>query len=256
MGNCPGYHKTINLFDGICIRIPLYNEYQNKSYYKEMEMEFHKKGVIAKDEVFIILKDKYNIKFSNRNLQYYVDEGLLEPGKKDRIPGTLGTFSFYKEYVPGWIYAIQELKNKYNLTLKEIKSFKEVIQNFDPDTLDKYFPKEPKKVSFPEKINSLERYKFRTTIKYLAFAKSVIKRKSKIWPLIYPIYSKGQIREIKVIIKDYANPSYSSIKDLNIAKRITIDKDGVIDSPEELKIFANLETIRTVIFKKGKIEVT
>jgi hypothetical protein len=74
-------------------------------------------------------------------------------------------------------------------------------------------------------------------------------------PLIYPIYSKGQVKEIQVIIKDYENPSCKSIEDVNIAERIIIDRDGVIDSKKQLKVFKNMGTYRIVIFTKGKIKV-
>ncbi len=259
--NCPGYYKTFILPKNIRINIPLYNEFKN-NYFEEILMEIKKRGYITKQEVFQILKEKYKIDFLPRNLQFYVDRGLIEPGVKEGFPGIRGTVSFYGEKVPVLIYTIQELMNKHKIILKDIKKYKDIIYEFKEDVLACYFPNYKNIDKFLD-LDGIERSKFRTAIKYFGFAESTIKFKSVILPLIYPIYKDKKIKEIRIIIKDWSrrvthNSIYLSIEDINTrlrAQRILGAKDGIIDSLEELNSLRNLKTIKEVIFRKGKIEV-
>lgn len=261
--DCPGYYSTIVLPNGVKINIPLYNEFYN-NYFEEIIMKIKKNGCITKQEVFQILKEKYKLDISPRVLQYYVDRGLIGPGVKEGFPGVTGSVSFYDEKTPGQIHVIQELIKKRNITLEEIKKYKDIIYEFKEDVLACYlacyFPNYKNiDKSLDLEIDGIERSKFRTAIKFFAFAESVIKFKSVILPLIYPIYKDKKIKEIRVIIKDWSKRvTYNSIEDINTrlrAQRILGVKDGVIDSPEELNSLRNLKTIKEVIFSKDKIEV-
>lgn len=254
---CPGYYSTIILSNEVKIRIPLYNEFYN-NYFEEIIMEIKKNGYITKQEVFQILKEKYKIDFSKRTLQFYVDVGSIEPGIREGLPGITGSVSFYNEKTPGQIYVVQELIKKYKITLEEIKKYKDIIYEFKEDVLAFYFPNY-KEIDKSLELNGIERSKFRTALKYFAFAESAIKFKSIILPLINIISDDKKIKEIHVIIKDWSKRgTYNSIEDINIrlrVQRILGAKDGVIDSPEELNSISKLKTIRKVIFRKNKIEV-
>ena len=186
-GSCPGFYSTIIFHNG-SINIPLYNEFID-NYYKDIIMEIKKKGYITKQEVFQILKEKYKLNFSKRNLQFYISEGLLEPGIVERFPGISGSVSFYREKIPLFIFGIKELLKKDKLTLKEIKKYKNLVYEFNQDSLADYLCKD----IFSKKISNLEKAKFLTVLEYFAFAEAGIKYSRK---NILPVHKSTIIDKI------------------------------------------------------------
>lgn len=247
-GDCEIYDMLINEGDKKIINFRLEQIVEGKDY-------------ITKDKLLEIAKN-YKINLTDKLLSDYKKLGLIEPSimKSKAKLGLIGrgTVGFYKQNTPEIIYAIQELMNKHKITLKDIKKYKDVIYEFKEDVLACYFPNY-KNIDKSLEIDGIERSKFRTAIKFFAFAELVIRFKSVILPLIYPIYKDKKIKEIRVIIKDWSKRvTYNSIEDINTrlrAQRILGAKDGVIDSPEELNSLRNLKTISEVIFSKDKIEV-
>ena len=275
-GRCIGYYSTVVLPNGAKIRIPLnYREINN--YYEEFQMEVHKNGFITKEEIFKILKEKYGLNFSKRNLQFYVTQGLIEPGVIERVPGVTGSVSFYSEKVPEQIYAIDRFKKlgvkirlndiKYYLNLMKFFSKQETYQNEDTikkldiltfqelknlkmeDTFvkgiilsDKYTKKQKNKVikEFPV---------FHTEITFLTR-----------WDLLEELiealaYASLDFEEIKELRKKYEDWQIEPILD-NPAVETNID---IIDEKniEQTFIFAKYDkpVSKTVYFKYHEIEV-
>ena len=135
-GICKGYSKTLKLGNEN-IRIPCKHEFEENLFYN-ISMEIKKAGFVSKQELLKILSDQYDLKFSSRNLQFYVDEKLIEPGIIERFPGVSGSVSFYKKTSVLKIVCIQELIKKHGLTLDDIKKYIDLVYNFNSQELAYY----------------------------------------------------------------------------------------------------------------------
>lgn len=226
-GSCPGFYSTIILHNDT-INIPLYNEFID-NYYKDIIMEIKKKGYITKQEIFQILKEKYKLNFSKRNLQFYISEGLLEPGIVERFPGISGSVSFYREKIPLFIFGIKELLKKYKLTLKEIRKYKNLVYEFNQDSLADYFDSD----IYSKKISSIERSKFHTALVYFASAEAGIKfsRKNILPVVIRKNTSIDKVEEIRVELKDRIskNGKETYFDDPISIKEVIFKKDSLIE---------------------------
>jgi len=224
-GSCPGFYSTIILHNDT-INIPLYNEFID-NYYKDIIMEIKKKGYITKQEIFQILKEKYKLNFSKRNLQFYISEKLIEPGIMERFPGISGSVSFYNEKIPLFIFGIKELLKKHNLTLKEIKKYKNLVYEFNQDSLADYLRKD----IFSKKISNLEKAKFLTALEYFAFAEAGIKYSRKKFLPVHKSTIIDKVEEIRVVLKELPPKiaKVNSFDDLKTIKEVVFKKDGLIE---------------------------
>lgn len=248
-GDCEGSRGIIALPNGQSVNMPLYHEYKD-NYYKDIEMEIKKKDCITKMELLEILKEKYNLEFSKRSLQFYITEKLIEPGIIEYFPGISGAVSFYNKKIPGMIYAIQELVNKYDISLKDIKNYKDIIYEFNVEALACYLP------NYKNIEDEIEISKFRTALTYFACAEASLKGNNKMYTII-----DKRIGEIHVIIKDLSMPeiwdSAEHVKNSFAADLIRLKNPDMVNlSQDDLNILLNnLKTIKTIIFKPGVIEV-
>ena len=133
---CDGYLKTINDNKGnILYQFPLPVDYQyfNEEYLTKKELGYRynteklledffktmkEKGYIKKSEVFEILKNKYNLMLSERNLRFYVLKEIISPPVVGRITGVSGSVSLYKKSTPEIIFLVkwlQKVKGRYPL---------------------------------------------------------------------------------------------------------------------------------------------
>lgn len=223
-GSCPGFYSTIILHNN-SINIPLYNEFID-NYYKDIIMEIKKKGYITKQEIFQILKEKYKLNFSKRNLQFYISEKLIEPGIMERFPGISGSVSFYREKIPLFIFGIKELLRKHNLTLKEIKKYKNLVYEFNQDSLADYLC-----FDYSKKISNLEQTKFMTALEYFAFAEAGIKYSRKKFLPVHKSTIIDKVEEIRVVLKELPPGIIKvySLDDLKTIKEVIFKKDGLIE---------------------------
>lgn len=224
-GDCPGYFSTVADIDNkILFRIPLFNEYK-ENYFKELESKAKESGLIIKQELLNQLK-KEGVKITSRTLTYYMDLGLIPKGIKKFIPGLIGSVSFLKENTPLIIAGIEEMKQKYGLTLKEIAKYRNLIYNFNELEITK--------------LNEIEYAKFREII--LGFAcievgyklgltNKLIAINDKIYiPQIYVKKEKNRIIEVHIKIIDINILGCSvgkAIKNIEAFKEIIYSKKGI-----------------------------
>jgi DNA-binding transcriptional MerR regulator len=183
-GKCKGYWKTLKLGNEN-IRIPCKYEFEENLFYN-ISMKIKKMGYVSKQELFKILSDQYDLEFSSRNLQYYVDKKLIEPGIIERFPGVSGSVSFYKKTSCLKIVCIQELIKKHGLTLEDIKKYINLVYNFNSRELANYNPKRISSSSndfqsldldsmLDKKVSRTEMGKFFTFLDYFSCAEAEIK---------------------------------------------------------------------------------
>lgn len=216
-------------------------------------MENKKNHYVTKQEILQILKDKYSQYFTIRSLQFYIDEQLINSGSRGNIMGFGGPTSYYSENTPGLVFAIQELE-KSQITLKDIKSYKDAIYEFNED-LNQYFLSD---VNNLLKINSIDNAKFRTALTYFAAAEADIQLNSQILPLI-SITGNGKIKEIHVCFKKWIPKerldTKNDIETRFTAELILLKRGNTIMQPEEQYVLNRLKTIKEVIFSKDLIQV-
>ena len=168
---CDGYQKTICDNKGnILHQFPLPVDYQyfNEEYLTEKELghrnnteklleDFFKKmkekEYIKKSEVFELLKSKYNLDISERNLRFYVLKEIIDPPVVSRVPGISGSVSFYKKITPEIIFLVKWLlKGKGKHSLEEIAYFFKLLKFEDVDGIKRLA--EPKDIK--DRIERLE----------------------------------------------------------------------------------------------------
>lgn len=237
-GDCPGYYSTLTLSNSVKINIPLYNEFKN-NYFEEIIVEIKKNGYITKIELLEILKKESN--FSKRNLQFYIDEGLIEPGIREYFPGISGAVSFYSEKTPVMIAGIKELNEKHKLTIKEISTYKNLIYNFDEWELSRYLTNPPlarmfadtKYNRYKNRVSQIEKAKFNMVLNYYACAElgykyyhgwdDFIIDKKQSFVSIEPVIKDNIITEIQVEVKDN-EPGFTNSKTIG---NIVYSKRGI-----------------------------
>jgi hypothetical protein len=205
-------------------------------------MEIIKKGYIAKSEVFKILKDKYKINFSKRNLQFYIDEGLLENGIKESFPGISVSVSFHLEKTPLIIAGIIELNQKHKLSIKEIGTYKNLVYNFDEWELSRYFTEsslaryfiDVEYNRYKNRVSQIEKAKFNMVLNYYACAELgckyyhgwddfIIENKQTYVSIKPPVIKDNIIIEIQVAVKESV-PGLTDLKDIG---NIVYSKRGI-----------------------------
>ena len=168
---CPGYLKTIYDNGGnIIYQFPLYTDYEyyDNEYLKEKKLGYRyntediledffktmeEKEYIKKNEVFEILKSKYNLNISERNLRFYVLKEIISPPIVERVPGLSGSVSLYKKSTPEIIFLVKWLlKGKGKHSLKEIAYSFKLLEFEDEDEIKRLA--EPKYIK--DRIDRLE----------------------------------------------------------------------------------------------------
>ena len=115
---CDGYLKTICDNNGNILYqfpLPVDHQYFNEEYLTEKELEcryntkklledffktMKEKEYIKKGDVFEILKSKYNLNLTERNLRFYVLKEIISPPVARRVPGLSGSISLYTKSTP------------------------------------------------------------------------------------------------------------------------------------------------------------
>lgn len=232
---CKGYWGTLRLGNEN-IQIPYKYEYEENFFYNII-MEIKKAGYITKQELLDMLSDQYDLKFSSRNLQYYVDEKLIEPGIIERFPGITGSVSFYKENTVFKILAIQELTKKRNFTIEKIKNNKDILYKFDSEKILDYYLQVFVEIEEEFFIPNIKAREFFIFLNYFAFAEANMR------------YEMGKGKDsvkYETLGKSEKEIHLLSSLCLTLFKRSNIE----IDNPIHNELI-----IKKVIFSKDKIKI-
>jgi len=190
------------------------------------------KQYITKQELLKIIKDKYKVKdFEDRTLQYYIQRGVIEPGKIKREPGVSGSVSYYPKSTPEIIMMIRYLTSEKLNTLQEIQKNLDILNFKNIKKLNEFYD---------------EMYSGKTDRHKILFEDGIIKITPLAWEFM-SLHSVGCQRALAEL-GIFGEASFDHIQDGNA--RITIDKN--IDGEISI-IFEFIKTLgKRVIFKKDK----
>ena len=194
------------------------------------ELIMLEKEYITKQEVLKTLKSKYKIKeFEDRTLQYYIQKGVIKPGRMKRVKKVSGSVSYYPKNTPELIMMIRYLTSEKINTLKEIQENLDIL-NF----------KNIKKINeFYEEI-----FSGKTERHNILFENGIIKITPLAWELM-DLHSVGCHRAL-VEFGIFGEDSFDHIYDEKAKIFIKKNKDN-----EFSIIFEFAETLgKRVIFKK------
>ena len=220
-------------------------------------MKIKEVGLITKQEVLDQLK-RYGVEISSRTLAYYIAEKLIEPPIRKGMPGITGSVSFFREQTPLIIPGIKELTEKYELTLKEVRKYKDLIYNIKELEISSYFFElsgeiknkygiETDEFQYMKTIHDLNRIKFISVLKVYACAEAGYKYDPK-------------ISGLKIDNKDFiaiAFPTFKLLIDRNIVKTIhvkIVEKD-ILKSKNVVKTFEELKAFKEIIYSKEGMKI-
>ncbi|MDD5689503.1 MAG: hypothetical protein PHQ76_04395, partial [Caldisericia bacterium] len=192
----------------------------------------------------LLKKINEKCEFPSRKLTYYTNLGLIPKGIKTFIPYLKGSVSWFEKKVLLIIPAIERLTKGYDLTLKEVSKYANLIHNFNSEELVNYFlPLEEIKGLNPEECDEYIRYahklnqhKFKSILKVYAYAKAGYEYDYRY--LSFIVDDKSLISSIE--------PEISNSEVKKIYVRFLELKPGIkISNNEDL---ANLPVFKEVIF--------